>query len=199
MQNKGGAGKTAVSINVGVGLHLLGQSGLLIDLDPQGSSSLWAKQREGKDPDVIAAQSHQLEDIIKTAEDSGADFMIIDTPPRSDSIALAAARAADIILLPCRPSLADIDALKLTKDIVYLAGKQKQAYVVLNSIPTKRMQADASVAITSMDLEIAQPTFGQRVAFADAFTIGMGVQEYEPSGKAASEVKALVKWLNKKL
>ena len=36
-----------------------------------------------------------------------------------------------------------------------------------------------------------------RVAFADAFGLGLGVTEYEPGGKAATEIRALWQWIDK--
>ena len=81
LSNKGGSGKTTISTAIAGELHRRKLSGLLIDLDPQGSASRWHQQRDDDEPGVIPAQAHQLPGIVERANEAAADFLIIDTPP----------------------------------------------------------------------------------------------------------------------
>lgn len=192
--NKGGSGKTTTAINLAVAA---GEGSLLIDLDPQASSVVWGEQRGGEDPGVLGIQGYQLEKVLKSAKDNGAKFVFIDTAPHSETTALAACRNADIVLCPCRPSLADIKALSHTVDLVKLA--KARGAMILNAVPTAGLKIDAQKALQSVDLSLAPVSIGQRVAFNHSFTAGQGVTEYEPNGKAASEIRHLWRWILKEL
>lgn len=192
--NKGGSGKTTMAINLAVAA---GEGALLVDLDPQASSVVWGEQRDGEDPGVLGIQGYQLEKVLNSAEDNGAEFVFIDTAPHSETAALAACRNADLVLCPCRPSLADIRALTHTVDLVKLA--KAQGVVVFNAVPTAGLKIDAQNALQSIGLLLCPVSIGQRVAFNHSFTAGQGVTEYEPSGKAAAEISQLWRWVLKEL
>ena len=47
----------------------------------------------------------------------------------------------------------------------------------------------------SFGLQVADPSFGDRVAFSRCMISGQAAQEVEPNGKAAAEVTALFDWV----
>lgn len=192
--NKGGSGKTTTAINLAVAA---GEGAVIIDLDPQGSAVTFGEQRGGEDPGVLGIQGHQLQKVLDSAEANGAKYVFIDTAPHSETTALAACRAADLVLCPCRPSLADIKALTHTVDLVKLA--KARGAVFLNAVPTAGLKVDAQNALQSIGLPLCPVSIGQRVAFNHSFTAGQGVIEYEASGKAAAEVSQLWRWVLKEL
>lgn len=53
LSEKGGAGKTTVTVNVGVAGVLAGLDVAIIDLDPQTSAADWADER-GSEPEAVA-------------------------------------------------------------------------------------------------------------------------------------------------
>jgi cellulose biosynthesis protein BcsQ len=59
-------------------------------------------------PLVAATPVPHLDRTLKAAADNGADLVIIDTAGRTSEAASAAARAADLILVPLQPSLIDL-------------------------------------------------------------------------------------------
>ena len=48
---------------------------------------------------------------------------MVDTAPHSDSTALETAKASDLVLVPCRPSILDLEAMTSTRDLIRATGK----------------------------------------------------------------------------
>jgi chromosome partitioning protein len=198
LSQKGGAGKTTLAIHLAVAAEHAGQSAVIIDLDPQASAMSWKDSRQKEMPAVVSAQATRLGAVLEAAKQAGAGLAVIDTAPHSESASLAAARAADFILIPCRPAILDIRAISNSIDIGRLAAKP--VAVVLNSVPPRGSLAeDASEAVATYDVSVAPVQITQRAAFIHAITAGQSAQEYEPGGKAAHEMKQLFKWTIKQL
>lgn len=198
ISQKGGAGKTTLTLNLAVAAEQSGHSCVVIDLDPQASAMGWQDTREKETPIVISAQASRINDILNTAKEHGAVLTLIDTAPHSDSAALQAARAADLVLIPCRPSILDLRAIASSVDIATMA--KKPAVAVLNSVPPRGSLTDEALeAIKSYGLDIAPEQLGQRAAFVHSLTLGLSVLEYEPAGKASQEIGAIYQWACKHL
>jgi len=140
LSNKGGSSKTTLCINLAIAGALKGKKTAIIDLDPQASSSDWADNREFESPVVISSQPARLDKVLKAAEVADADYVFIDSAPHSESSSLAAARMADFIIIPCRPAILDIRAIKNTIDLVVIADKK--AAVVLSCAQARGGLAD---------------------------------------------------------
>jgi len=194
ISQKGGAGKTTLSVHLAVAAESKGVSAAIIDLDPQSSAAGWGDSREAESPAVVSAQAARLAQVLEAAREGGAGIAILDTAPHSESTALAAARAADFILIPCRPAILDLRAIGSTIDLVKLANKP--CAVVLNAVPPRGgLAKDAQEAIAGYGVGVAPVHFAQRAAFAHALTAGQTAQEYEPDGKAAEEALQLYMWI----
>lgn len=190
LSQKGGTGKTTLALNLAVAAGAGGIASVIIDLDPQASAKEWSKSREREEPVVISAHASQLEDVVAAAQENGAALCIIDTAPHSERDALAAARAADLILIPCRPTVLDLRAVTSTKELADLA--RVPALAVINAAPPRGHLADEAMeAIKSYGLEVAPLIVTQRAAFVHSLTLGKTVLEYEPGSKAADEVREL--------
>jgi len=131
---KGGTGKTTLAVSLAVAAGQVGMTSIIIDLDPQGTACNWKDRRKSDGPVVIDAQPGRLAAALVKAEENGVDFAVIDTPARNEQSALAAAKAADLVLIPCRPQAYDLETIPNTKEILTLAGN-KPAVVVLNAVP----------------------------------------------------------------
>lgn len=194
LSQKGGAGKTTLAVNLATASVLKNKTAAVIDLDPQGSAYGWGKSRENEEPPVVVAQAISLPDVIEKAKTSGVDLCIIDTAPHSQNEALEAAQICDLILIPCRPSILDLRAIKATIQIAKLADKQ--AVVILNVVPSRGTAAEeARDAIKVYDVKVSPCHMGDRAAYKHSMTAGLGVMEYEPKGKATEEIMKLYKWV----
>jgi chromosome partitioning protein len=196
---KGGTGKTTTALNLAVAAERAGHPAVVIDLDPQASAAGWKDTRPGETPVVVSVAPARLAQALQAAQEGGADLVLIDTAPHAESAALAAAKAADLVLIPCRPGILDLRAIGTTADLVKIAGKP--AFVVLNAMPpgATRLIADARAAVAVHGLDVAPVAMQQRAAFGHALTAGQTAQEFEPLGKAAEEIGQLYRWLRTQL
>ena len=195
---KGGTGKTTLAINLSVAAEQAGWRAAILDLDPQASAAGWSDHRERDGPAVVAVPAARLKAALGTARSHGADLAVIDTAPHSEASALAAARAADLALVPLRPGVLDLRALGTTAELCAIA--QARTAVALNATPHRGPLADqAAEAIGESGLEVAPCRIGARVAFQHSITRGLGVLEHEPAGKAAEEIRALWSWARARL
>ena len=198
LSQKGGTGKTTMALHLAVEAERKGAATVIVDLDPQASATSWSDLRQQETPAVVSAQATRLSQVLATVEAAGAALVLIDTAPHAESTALAAARAADLILIPCRPAILDLKAIGTTIDLVRIAGRA--AVVVLNAVPPRGSLArEAGEAVEGYGITLSPASLGHRSAFVHALTAGATAQEYEPRGKAAEEVTKLYTWICKRV
>lgn len=193
---KGGAGKTTVAVNLAVAAEAAGIKTALFDLDAQESATVWSDRREAKSPHVEFLTERRLPDAIKAAQHEGFALCIIDTPPAAGPQALTAAEAADLVLIPCRPSLVDLDAIRRTAQLVKSA--RVPAFVIFNAAPhgaTTLLDDARAIVADTTGLSIAPATLRERSAFRAAWPLGKAVLETEPRSKAAMEISQLQDWV----
>ena len=192
---KGGTGKTTLALSLAVAAEAAGRSVLVIDLDPQASACKWSDRRTSDTPPVIDAQPARLAAALAKAEQAGVELAIVDTPARVEQAAAEAAKAATLILIPCKPSILDLETVRTTAELVQ-GRSRRPPMVVLNAIPAQGTRHDqAAEAIASMGLVVCPAHIGQRVAFEYATQAGQTVTEYEPDGRAAFEIRQLYMYI----
>ena len=190
VSQKGGSGKTTLSLNLAIAATLKGKSVVVIDLDPQQSAARWARLRSADNPVIISGHGPNVADLVERARAGGADLVIIDTAPKSESASLAAAKLADVVVIPCHPSSLDLDAIGDSVNIAQLA--RKPAFFVLNNCRASSPLADeAADALGDYGLPLAPVRIGSRVSFIKSLADGKGVMEHERSGSAAAEIAKL--------
>jgi chromosome partitioning protein len=186
---KGGTAKTTTAINLAVEALAYGLEVVVIDLDPQVSACDWKDIRGEMPPVVAATPVPHLERTLRAAAENGADLAIIDTAGRTNDAASAAARAADLILVPLQPSLIDLKTLGATLDIIRLAGNKPTRALLARVKASGTRHEDTTAWLTQQGVEVCPASLGERVTYQDAYAQGLGVSEAEPSGKAALEIK----------
>lgn len=192
---KGGAGKTTLAVHLAAEAERAGKVALVVDMDPQASASQWATWREGAPPDVIDTPPPLLAKKIKQAQDMGAEFVVIDTPPHADAAATTAAAVADLLLIPCRPRGLDLHAIQLTARLV--EATRKPAFVVFMGGPpnARKLYEEAAQVVQSYGLQAAPCIIPERASYHHATSQGRAAYEIEPKGKAAEDMAALWQWL----
>lgn len=197
---KGGTGKTTLALSLAVAAHIAGRTVAIIDLDPQATATNWYDRRGEHPPFVISAQPARLPRVLQTASDGGTHLVVIDTPPRAEQAALSAARAATLVLIPCRPAVFDLDTVSTTLDLLKLSGPTLTVAAVLNGVPAigdERTQA--AVILRDLGLTVCPTALGLRKAYAQSAETGKSAQEFAPTGKAADEIRAVYRFVNRLL
>lgn len=201
ISQKGGAGKTTLAVHLAVASATAGKTTAIIDLDPQASSANWGDRRKADLPVVVSAHSTRLPQEMNNAREAGVEVLILDTAPHSDAVALAAARAADLVIVPCKPNILDIEAVGNTIELMKSTGTP--LFVVLNGVAPSGTEADeAEAAIKdSFTVAVCPARLTTRVAFARSLVSGQTAAEYiqpnrlVPDEKAAREVEHLHKFM----
>ena len=167
---------------------------VLFDLDPQATAAKWGDKREGKPPDVVAAQAGRLGRLLEVAGRQGAEVAIIDTAPQADTAALEAVKVADLVLVPCQPSDFDLGAVSATVRLAQqIAGKQ--SWVVMNAVPpTSKITEEAVAVLTGGGVHVAPVRLVRRLDFVSGLPAGQSAVEWHPQSKAALEATALWEW-----
>jgi chromosome partitioning protein len=195
---KGGSGKSTLAIGIGVAAVQDGERVAMLDTDPQATLANWAARRASSEPSIIRiTYAFQVERSLRTLAAEGYTLSIIDTPAGADHASTAAAiRAADLCLVPTRPSVPDVEAthptLKLIREF------EKPLAFVLNQTAARYEPTDAAAPLHRVSA-LALPFVALRNDHQNALGAGLGVSEFAPNGKAAGEIRELWTWVKRKL
>jgi chromosome partitioning protein len=197
VSQKGGAGKSTLTISCAVAAEQDGYKVLIVDLDPQGTSEAWFQDRNADTPQLVTAAAADLPEALARARAARFDFVLIDTPGRDEPAVATAIRLSDFCLIPCRPSPSDMKATPPTFATIQRLGKPA-AFVLTQAPPRGPRIREAQVGLGMLG-PVASVHLVSRHSYQDAQGAGLGVTEYDPDGKAADEVRQLWAWLLRKL
>ena len=194
ISQKGGAGKTTLALHLAAAAEAAGHVSLVIDTDPQATASQWASWRQDRPPEVIDSAPPMLAKKIEQAREQGAQFIVIDTPPHADIAATKAMEAADLVLIPCRPSAFDLAAIQTTARLVQTFNKPAFVVFTAGAPNAPRMYEEAAELVEGFGVKACPFPMSDRAAYRHASAEGKTAQEVEPKGKAAEEIQAIYMW-----
>lgn len=186
-QQKGGAGKTTLAVQLAQAFAARGRRVRLADLDPQRSLSRWAALRDDPDLPCETVADWQASTALKRLSKE-AELLVVDCPGNADILLRAALRAADLVLVPVQPS--PVDAWASGPTLEACVKEKANHVVVFNRVPPRGGAMDATRAALA-EHPILPETLGSRVAFSNAFLEGRAAAEISPRSKAAAEAGAL--------
>lgn len=190
MSQKGGAGKTTIVVHLAVEAQRHGIKVEIVDTDPQQSAGVWSRARGGDTPIVTHVQPTKLAAALTQRASAGVELVIIDTAPNAGPDAVDVARLANLVLIPVRPGVFDLAAARQTIEVVKEA--RARSVLVLSACPHRAPEVPmAREALALSGLPVAETSIGDRRAYSRAIQTGKAVNEFEPDGKAAAEIRAL--------
>ena len=208
LNQKGGAGKSTLATNLSTAYARRGNRVLLADGDPQGTARNWRSSGPNSDasekafPDVVGADTPEAIETATGPEVASAfDVVVIDGPPGVSKggpgeVTVAALKAADLVLIPVRPSGADLwatsDLAELVRARQSATGSPDAAFVVTQADSRTNVAEEIGERLEGLELPVLQARCGDRVAYAKALGKGVAVEDVAPSGKAAGEIEAIV-------
>jgi chromosome partitioning protein len=203
LAHKGGAGKTTLAVHLAVAAQQSGMRTLLVDCDPQRSTSRWWRTRNSTAIAMVEAPPDRLSGIVTVARDNGIGLVIVDTRASVERDAGQVAWLADFCLIPTRPSILDLEAVGATVQLTKAA--ERRAAIILNACPPRTWLGEPSVTSSARrglkpyGVPVSPIAVSNRVAFVHPLIKGLTAFEAEPGGKAAAEMQRVWEWLQGKL
>jgi chromosome partitioning protein len=197
INQKGGAGKTTLAMNLAAGLARRADT-VVIDLDPQGSSRQWASLGRAPFPATVKQIAGKWDARTLHQNYRAYRHVVLDCPPSIDSHAsLQALRACDVALIPVLPSPVDLWAsLRLPQEIdeARKANSNLRAYLVLNQLePKSALSAAMHEALAEFGVPVLEATIRRRAAYRSAALEGVSVYQMGSRGaQAAAEIEAII-------
>jgi chromosome partitioning protein len=208
IMQKGGAGRTVLTVNLACQAAKQGLTTLVINLDKQPPLHAWFQARLASEiPNdrlqVISASMGELPFLLEEAARQGVNLVIIDTAPHVKREVIEISRLSETVLMPVRPAVWDIAGLRETLEILSLSktgaygtadtAALDKALVVLNCVNSCTGEAGQALnALDDLDIKyICKTCIGERIEVRKAAAIGQGVCEFAPDGKTAAEFAGL--------
>lgn len=196
LNEKGGAGKSTLAINLACALHRQGRRVVLIDADTQGTARDWREASpEGLDlPPVVPLDRPEV--LLASIKTLNAEIAVIDTPAKAEKMSANVVRIADVALIPVQPSGADVwasaAAVKLVQQKRDVGGQIAAAFVATRvSSATNLSQEILRGDWNEYGIDMMSQSISNRVSYAQALSDGVSLYETK-DGQAKAEIELLI-------
>jgi chromosome partitioning protein len=196
--SKGGAGKSTTCACISAELAVRGSRVLVMDLDPNRTLDLWARQFPIEGLTVTTVDRDRFSDHVREERASGAyDHICIDLPGTREATLIKALGRSDLVIIPAQPSKPDLrEALRVVGDIRDIreeTGKSIPFRLLLTKVFPLRARATefAYAELAQRGLPLFHTAMVERSAYRDIFLNGQ-LPSQTDRDKAGAEVQALL-------
>lgn len=197
---KGGVGKSTVSMTLAGALATSGYRVLVVNADRQGTALKWASHAPDEAPfpatcvNLFDAGAKIHREVQKLYADY--DFTILDCPPNMESVIPAGAvMIADLVLMVMRPTMTDFDSLSDFLPLVQRAQAQRESIQARVLINQWRKSAMATLTLQTLEehgIPRMNTMLGDRTAYSEGDPMGSHILAMKGVPAAAKvETKAL--------
>lgn len=198
VNQKGGSGKTTLSMQLAGALARRGGRVLVVDADPQGTATRWAASAEDEKPflaavvGLSAASTKVHREVRKFVEDY--QYIIIDCPPAADSpVPQSALLVADLALVPVIPSPLDMWAAVGIREVIANVSdinEELKSRLVINQLqPNTTLAKEAMEVLPDFGIELCRTYMHQRQVYRQSAVFGQTAHDF--GSKAASAVEEI--------
>jgi len=167
---KGGAGKSTCAAHIALEAVKSNLKTILIDLDPQKTLEAWWNLRSEDSPYLTDSTAIDLAEKIQNIKNKGFDLCIIDTPGDISTNAVSGINAADLVLIPSKPTSPDLGAIGRT---ISMVTEAKKPYVFLVTQAISRSNAALQAASVLSEFgAVAPAVVSNRVSYVNAMNAG---------------------------
>lgn len=198
---KGGSGKTTLTMCLAGSIASRGKRVLVVDADPQGTATQWAGAAPDSSPFPatvigLAAAKGKLHQMIKPLV-GDYDFVVIDCPPSvEEQSSQSALLVSDVCLIPFQPTPADLWATMGVVELVArarLVNPSLRAYGVANRVSLTNLGRQVLEVMKDGDIRFLDARLGNRTSFQEASIRGCVPSQMGAAHRVASnEVDAVV-------
>ena len=189
---KGGSGKTTLSVNLAVLWSNSQYSVAVIDADNQKSLTFWLEARKkyyGEDNIGIDSYSYDASTITESVKKIKRkyDFIIIDSPPSITFDTIQILQSVDRVFVPILPS--PIDLMATIPFLSLVKQQRKKATIVLNRVMPRAKLTEAMILrLRYAGAKIARSRISSKVIFAETYSVGRGVVDINVTSDASREI-----------
>lgn len=204
VSQKGGPGKTTVTVNLAAELARRGADVMLVDADHGiASASNWVADR-AENPALPVVHSIQKQGNVRAALidlDKRYDYVLVDVAGRDSQEMRTAMTAAHLLVVPMRPSQLDLDTIPRLLELIEAGRDLNPGLLVaglLSQVPTNASATEDAEARGFLadypQIPLLQTMIRERKVYRDCMGEGKGVIEMK-NAKAKAEVQVLVEEL----